>query len=45
MKKVYSKKSTISGQEIFANGNIKKGEIVGIVSGPIVPNINNPYQE
>ena len=38
MYKVRVGKSRISGKGVFAKAGIKKGETVGIVEGPIVPN-------
>jgi SET domain-containing protein len=35
--KVYSKNSEIQGKGVFANDDIKKGELVGIFKGRIIP--------
>lgn len=38
MNKVYIKKSKIKGNGLFAKNKIRKGELVGTVKGPLIPN-------
>ena len=45
MDKVIIKKSKIKGKGLFAKGDIKKGEIIGIVKGPIVPDNEESYKK
>jgi SET domain-containing protein len=45
MEKVYVKKSKIKGKGLFAKKNIKKGELIGIVQGPIVPDNQKSYKK
>ena len=45
MEKVYVKKSKIKGKGLFAKRDIKKGEIIGVAKGPIVPDNKESWKK
>jgi len=45
MDKVSIKKSKIGGKGLFAKRDIKKGEIIGVVKGPIIPDNEDSYKK
>lgn len=45
MNKVFIKNSKIGGKGIFAKRGLKKGELVGVVKGKVVPDSRESYQK